>query len=403
MLRRNPDQPWHPSFWLSALGAGGLSVSFFMYLMWMIPHQGYPMPTWDHLSAVLTGSVMLPTGVRTIAVLATGMMLLLGVLHLVLLIWNIAEHRRARYTPAYMALLDTPAEVQLMAQPLTLAMTVNVCFATGALLVPGLWSIVEWLFPLALLAFSAIGIWALNLYGRYMSRMLVNGGYRSEEHNHLSPLIAVFTFAMLSVGFAAPAAMSHSQTVSALAGTLSILFLVLAILTGFLVLISGLQAMLQFGLQPQATPSIWMLVPIMTLLGIEWVRMQHGLSHHFSAQVEPGRLFMMLTAIFMLQLGIILLGYKVMQLNGYLKAHFRGDQRHPVSFGLICPGVALFVMGMFWWHLIWVASGIVAAFSPVYWLGITALAIVQFFTLAALLHLTRRLLLHKPVVIASME
>ncbi len=403
MLRRNPDQPWHPSFWLSALGAGGLSVSFFMYLMWMVPHQGYPMPTWDHLSAVLTGSVMLPTGVRTIAVLATGMMLLLGVLHLVLLIWNIAEHRRARYTPAYMALLDTPAEVQLMTQPLTLAMTVNVCFATGALLVPGLWSIVEWLFPLALLAFAAIGIWALNLYGRYMSRMLVNGGYRSEEHNHLSPLIAVFTFAMLSVGFAAPAAMSHSQTVSALAGTLSILFLVLVILTGFLVLISGLQAMLQFGLQPQATPSIWMLVPIMTLLGIEWVRMQHGLSHHFAAQVEPGRLFMMLTAIFMLQLGIILLGYKVMQLNGYLKAHFRGDLRHPVSFGLICPGVALFVMGMFWWHLIWVASGIVAAFSPVYWLGITALAIVQLLTLAALLHLTRRLLLHKPVVIASMQ
>ena len=40
---------YHPSYWLAALGAGGLSVSFFMYLMWMIPHHGYPMPTWEHL------------------------------------------------------------------------------------------------------------------------------------------------------------------------------------------------------------------------------------------------------------------------------------------------------------------------------------------------------------------
>ena len=44
MLRRDPQQPWHPSYWLAALGAGGLSISFFMYLMWMVPHKGFPMP-----------------------------------------------------------------------------------------------------------------------------------------------------------------------------------------------------------------------------------------------------------------------------------------------------------------------------------------------------------------------
>jgi hypothetical protein len=233
--------------------------------------------------------------------------------------------------------------------------------------------------------------------------MLVSGGYRHEEHNHLSPLMAVFTFSMLSVGFAAPAAMSHVAFVAALAATLSILFLVIAVVSGVLILISGLQAMLQYGLQKQATPSIWMLIPIMTLLGIEWVRMQHGLSHHFATPVEQGRLFVVLTAIFMLQLGIMLLGYRVMQLNGYLTDHLLGDQRDPVSFGLICPGVALFVMGMFWWHLVWVQGGIVTAFGAVYWLGIAGLAVVQFLTLGALLRLSHRLLRHKPVEIALME
>lgn len=403
MFRRDPDQAWHPSYWLAALGAGGLSISFFMYLMWLVPHQGFAMPTWQHLAAVMQGDLALPAGVRIIALLASALMLLLALLHFVLLWWNFREQRAARHTPAYSRLLESPAQVQLMTQPLTLAMTVNVCFALGALWVPGLWSAVEYLFPLALVAFALIGVWSLQLYGRYLSRMLVRGGYRSEEQNHLSPLIAVFTFAMLSVGFAAPAAISHTTLVAALAGTLSILFLVLAVVTGVLVLISGLQAMLQHGLQQQATPSIWMLVPIMTLLGIEWVRMQHGLSHLFAAPVAQGRLFVVLTAIFMLQIGVILLGYRVMQLNGYLRAHLQGTQRNPVSFGLICPGVALFVMGMFWWHLVWVQGGIVTPFGAVYWLGVAALAVVQFLTLAALLRLGSHLLRHEQVLIPTME
>ncbi len=403
MIRRDPEQPWHPSYWLAALGAGGLSVSFFMYLMWMVPHANFPMPTWQHLSAVLQGTVDLPTGVRPLAILAVVAMVLLALLHFVLVAWNLREQRAAQTTERYADWLNSPNEVQLMTQPLALAMTVNVCFALGAVLVPGLWSVVEYLFPLALLAFAALGYWSLRIYGRYLSRLLVSGGYSTDQQNHLSPLIAVFTFAMLSVGFSAPAAMSHVQIVAILASTLSILFLMVALVTGLLVLISGLQAMMQYGLQPQATPSIWMLVPIMTLLGIEWVRMQHGLSHHFAAPIVQSKVFIMLTSIYMLQLGIMLLGYRVMQLNGYLKAHFQGDQRNPISFGLICPGVAIFVMGMFWWHLVWVNSGVVEAFSPAYWIVVALLATVQILTVIALLRLSSRLLRHKPVVIASMQ
>ena len=403
MFRRDPQQPWHPSYWLAALGAGGLSISFFMYLMWMVPHKGFPMPTWDHLAGIFAGTLALPTGVRALAIVATIIMVLLALLHFILVIWNLREQNAARKTEHYADWLNSQNEVQLMTQPLALAMTVNVCFALGALLVPGLWSVVEYLFPLALLAFAALGVWSLRIYGRYLSRLLVKGGYRSDEHNHLSPLIAVFTFAMLSVGFAAPAAMSHTQVLSVLASTLSILFLMVALVTGLIVLISGLQAMMQHGLQPQATPSVWMLVPIMTLLGIEWVRMQHGLDMHFATPIVQSKIFVMLTGIFMLQLGIMLLGYRVMQLNGYLKSHFQGDQRNPISFGLICPGVAVFVMGMFWWHLVWVDSGIVIAFSAVYWLAIALLAVVQFYTLIALVRLSSRLLRYKPVIIASMQ
>ncbi|HKM26459.1 MAG TPA: hypothetical protein VJY57_03355, partial [Thiopseudomonas sp.] len=168
MLRRDPQQPWHPSYWLAALGAGGLSVSFFMYLMWMVPHAGFPMPTWQHLLAALQGTVELPAGVRPLAMLAVTAMLLLALLHFTLVIWNLREQSAAKKTERYADWLNSPNEVQLMTQPLTLAMTVNVCFALGAVLVPNLWSVVEYLFPLALLSFALLGVWALRIYGRYL-------------------------------------------------------------------------------------------------------------------------------------------------------------------------------------------------------------------------------------------
>lgn len=399
MFQRTSDIPYHPSYWLGALGAGGLSISFYMYLMWMVPHQDYPMPTWGHLLAAWQAD----TPLRALLLIAAPGVALLALLHFLLLAWNIREYRSAAAQQALSTLRGSPGEVQLMAIPLTLAMTVNVCFALGALFVPGLWSVIEYLFPLALLAFLLIAWSALRIYGRYLGRMLVHGGYRSEEHNHLSPLMAVFAFAMLSVGFAAPAAMSHVKLVSVLAATLSILFLVLSLVVALVVLVTGIAAMMSHGLQPQATPSLWMLIPILTLLGIEWLRLQHGLSHHFTGGASNGTVFVTLTAIFMLQLGVLLLGYRVMQLNGYLRSHLSGRERSPVSFGLICPGVALFVLGMFWWHLVWVGSGLIRLYGVAYWAGIAVLATVQLATLTALLRLTWNLLLRRTVYIAGVD
>lgn len=394
MFRRAEDAPYHPTYWLAALGAGGLVVSFFMYLMWMLPHAGTPMPTWEHLLGAWR-SPGSEAPLRALLLIAVPGVVLLALLHFLLLAWNIGEYRSQAAQSVLARLRGSPGEVQLMAIPLTLSMTVNVCFILGALFVPGLWGWVEYLFPLAMAAFVAIAWSALRIYGRYLGRMLAHGGYRSEEHNHLSPLIAVFAFAMLSVGFAAPAAMSHVKVVSILAATLSILFVVLAVVVGVVVLVNGIGAMMTHGLQPQATPSLWMLIPILTLLAIEWLRLQHGLSHHFSGGAGSGAVFVTLTAVVMLQLSVLLLGLRVMKLNGYLRGHLLGPERSPIAFGVICPGVALAVIGMFWWHLVWVESGLVRQFSATYWVGIAVLAAIQLTTIAALLRLTRNLLMHR--------
>jgi hypothetical protein len=64
-----------------------------------------------------------------------------------------------------------------MAVPPTLVMSVNVLFVVGAVSVPGLWSLVEYLFQAALVGFLAIGAFALRLYGRYPVRMITTVTY----------------------------------------------------------------------------------------------------------------------------------------------------------------------------------------------------------------------------------
>lgn len=390
MFNKNPSLTYHPSYWLAALGAGGMAVAFFMYLMWMVPHNNAPIPTYEHWQAQLSSGGFL----SVVVIGALAGVVVFSVLHFVLLAWNMAA------TKAHQADLEqlnnTPADLQKMAIPLTFAMTVNVLFILGALFVPGLWNIVEWLFPGAIAAFAIIAYFATRQFARYMAKMIQSGGYRSQEHNHLSGLISVFTFSMLSVGFAASSAMSHVAATAAVATTLSIAFLVFAIVLGIVVLIHGISAMMEHGLAEPASPSIWMLIPILTLLGITWVRLSHGLAHHYDVTSQTGQLFFPLTSIFALQVGVLLLGYKIMQANGYLTAYLHGDKESPVSFGLICPGVALFVMGMFWWHIGWVKTGVITQYSTVYWIGIIALFGVQVTTILSLGKLTRKLLRHAP-------
>ncbi len=80
-----------------------------------------------------------------------------------MLVWNIRGFAQYKKTNSYASLRQSNAEVQLMAIPLTFAMTINVGFALGAVFVPNLWSVVEYLFPAAILAFAVTGFYALKI------------------------------------------------------------------------------------------------------------------------------------------------------------------------------------------------------------------------------------------------
>lgn len=382
MLKEN----YSPMYFLSALGAGGLSVSFFMYLMFLVPHPKVPLATFDFVyAAILKGNWL-----SYVSIIAVMFILLFGFLHFKLLIWNIKQYQLFKHTEKFTKLKESNAEVSLMTLPLTFAMTINVLFVFGALFVPGLWSIVEYLFPLSLIAFSIVGYFAVKIFLEYFSRILRTGNIDCTENNNLSQLISIFAFAMIGVGFGAPGAMSHYLIINAIGMFASIFFISIAVLLIFIKLILGFKNMFEHGIGEEASPSLWIMIPILTIIGIAFIRIHFGLDHHFDQPLAKATLLMLTSTVLSLQIIFGLLGYRVMKDLGYFKEYIAGDKKSPVSFALICPGVAIVVFGIFFINFGLMTNGVVIKYSLPYFLLMLPLVFIQFKTIMVFFKLKKK-------------
>lgn len=390
MFKHNLAEKYNPLFFLASLGAGGLAISFFMYPMFMIKHPDTPMVTFNHLWPLLTGDNLFIS-----LLLAFNLLIILAfsLLHFYLLAWNMREYRAFRRTAAFAKLRDSNAEVSLMAIPLTLAMSINVAFVLGALFVPNLWSVVEFLFPFAILGYLAVGIYALRILGDYFTRLFTNGTFDFVQNNNLSQMIAIFALAMIGVGLAAPGAMSHQVGINALAMTLSIFFVTIAMLLGMLKLVLGFKSILEHGIAEAASPSLWITIPIFTLLGITFIRLSFGLHHGFASDLSIPGLFVLTATILSLEILFGLIGYNVMKKLGYFRDYIHGDKGNAGTFSLVCPGVAFFVFGVFFITFGLVQNGLIGHLSVMYFVLLAPFVLIQMLTVHTLVKLTSKILL----------
>lgn len=386
---RAKDAPWSPLYFLSSLGAGGLAVSFFMYLMWMTPHTGQPIPSFSTLVAAFQGGDLAMQSL--IAVAAAGIVFF-SYLHLRILAWNWGEYRAWRKTEAFPGFVSSNAESQLLAIPLTLAMTINVMFIVGAVFVPGLWEIAEYLFPFAMLAFAAIGVYALRIFADFIGRVLTAGGFTCAKNNSFGQMLSVFAFAMIGVGFSASAAMSHNTVVSAIAMMGTLFFLVAALIMAVIFLVMGFRAMMEHSAEKETTPTLWVVIPFTTVVGIAIYRMKMGLMHNFGVEWEAGSVFFFLATLFAIQLFFGFVGWTVMRRFGYFEHFVTGEARSPGSFALICPGVALFVFANFLINPGLVGLGVVTKFSVAWFALYLPLVVVQLKTIQVYFRLNAKML-----------
>ncbi|MEQ8481609.1 MAG: hypothetical protein RIC18_13205 [Hoeflea sp.] len=389
---------YSPVYFLSSLGAGGLAVSFFMYLMWMTPHKGQPIPSFATLSAAAQGG-----DVFTQAVIALGVVGIAAFtfLHVRTLVWNVREYFAWKKTPGYQAFLKSNNQSQLTAMPLAFAMSINVGFIVGAVFVPGLWEIAEYLFPAALLAFATTGYFALKFLGGFFTRVLTEGGFDCTRNNSFGQLLSAFALAMVGVGFSAAAAMSHVKLTSAIGFMGSTLFLSAAVILGAIFLVMGFRSMMEHSAERETTPTLWIIIPFITVVGIAVYRLNKALEHNFGVEFSAGSAFALLTVLFSIQLVFGLLGYMVMKRFGYFEHFVSGEGRSPGSYALICPGVALFVFANFVINAGLVQIGVIEMFSVAWFVLYVPLVYLQAKTIAVYFRLNGKMLGNHPATPAT--
>ena len=370
-------EKFSPMCFLASLGAGGLAVSFFMYLMFLVPHPNTPMATYDFIMPALVKADWL----SFVVAFSLVFIIAFAFLHFKLLIWNTKQFNLYKKTAAYEELINSNSQITLMTIPLTYAMTINVCFVLGAVFVPGLWGIVEFLFPFALLGFIVVGFFALKIFFEYFSRLLIKGDFDFSKNNNLSQMISIFALSMIAVGFAAPGAMSHNLIINSIGIFGALFFASLALLLMLIKLTMGFKNMFEKGLGLEAAPSIWIIIPILTLLGITFIRVSFGLEHNYATPMAKSSLFVFTSTILSLQIIFGILGYMVMKKMGYFEKYIHSNDKSSVSFALICPGVAFFVFGMFFVNFGLAFNGIIAKYSIAYFVIMIPFIYVQIKTI----------------------
>ena len=387
-MSQKPADTYSPLYFLASLGAGGLSVTFFMYLMFWVPHEGRPVPVFEDISAAFAGGGLPLQAAIIIAVIGILVMTFLNVKSL---LWNISALNRFKKTDAYQNLRASNAETTLLAAPLASAMTINALFIVGLVFVPGLWSIIEYLFPLALIAFGAVGIWALGLIGHFLGRVLSEGGiFDMTAHNSFAQLLPAFALAMVGVGFSAPAAMSLAPATVALSLATSTFFAVASLIYTVVALTTAFGSMLHHGTAREAGPTLMVIVPIVTVLSILFLRQDHGLHASFQGHTTTANTMLWLTQMISVQIVFLLLGVTVLRRQNYFGDFVFGSKTSPGSYALICPGVAFSVLMQFFVNKGLVAAGVIAKFGAAYW-AITAIALIsQALMVLLILHLNKQ-------------
>ncbi len=369
-----PADTYSPLYFLASLGAGGLTVTFFMFLMFWVPHTGRPVPIFEDILAVFqTGA----TPLKAAAAIAMIGIAVFAVLNIRYLLWNVSALAAFRKTEAYQNLRQSNGETTLLAAPLAAAMTVNALFIVGLVFVPGLWSIVEYLFPMALVAFLAIGVWAFSTIADFLGRVLTKGGvFDVTAHNSFAQLLPAFAVAMVGVGMAAPAAMSGNTVTVAVSLILSTFFGFTAIVYTVIAAVTAFNSMLQHGTAKEAGPTLMVIVPILTVLGILFLRQSHGMHVAFESHSTAGETMVFLARLLTIQVIFLLLGLLVLRRQGYFAEFVFGSKTSPGSYALVCPGVALAVMIHFFVNKGLVGAGVIDKFGIAYW-ALTALALIS--------------------------
>lgn len=377
---------------LGALGAGGMTASFFFLINYMTYHPGDVFISFDVLMENYLGKTdTLSLVVQAYIAAATAAALL----HFTLLKRWFSRFQLYKTTDDYQQLIHSNREVQLMAIPLTLSMTMNVFFILGALYIPGLFSsfevmgvsmqVIDPMFVVAGIYFSVMLIMALKYFGRYFMR-LIDGNLDFVTNANLSQMLAIFSFGMIGVGFGA-LGFSNIHAVSFIGSSIAYVVLGLTVMLAIIKFVLGFKSMFEHGIKPADTVTLLIPITIIAMLTVGSIRADLGLMNTLDSARDTEYHLIIITMALGLSLLVGGFAISVMRKKGFFSGLKKGEGSAG-SLALICPGFALEVILVQWLAIGLVHSNLVAYGSWMFyalWIPMIALQWVTIIYLFKLL------------------
>ena len=334
-------------WFIMALGLGGTSVAGFAFLNYVLPRPA-GMKGLIHAGHV---DALLPGLDPTMALLARALrahLATFALLHLVALaaIFTLYFAWRRRHPEKGDELAaDNTRNAVTVAPALALGMTFNIVLVGGYFFVPWVQENMQAIMPWGLGAWGILFLYTMVLTLRVQRAHLERGF--DVLSMHFGWLLLPFALAMLGVSGAGLAALAKSAEVAKPAFFLSLIPFGAATFLLSVKLMSIFRSQYRKGLPERVEflPSFLVVIPIVTLLSITLFRYGHFFEHHFGH--VPAAYFAFVTgAGWAFQLWYLALG--LMLLGSYLKQHlFQLRYFDESQWGLVCPLVALAVLGTF--------------------------------------------------------
>ncbi|PLX27638.1 hypothetical protein C0583_00150 [Candidatus Parcubacteria bacterium] len=353
-----------PLIWLSSLGAGGISVIFFAFLNYTIPH-GKGLINISQIHSAYSGLAL--AGFMFLEAL----MVVFILLHFALTLQLIPKLLAWIKTPYYKELLDNPlANAAILAPFISITMSMNVLIGPiRYLFVPLAENLQSMMLP-GFLVWSLIWIALMRMEIKLL-KISFEKGFDVDKVN-FGWLLHPFALGMLSVTGAGIAAMASNIV---LANTAFFMLLVSGSMGLFLLLVKSVAIFKSHfasdGLPAkQFLPSLLIIVPNITLYAITFFRVGHFLEHHHGAQLGS-YFFVVMTLAFAFETWYLMFGLAL--LKDYFTTHMKTEY-HVSQWGLVCPFVAYAVLGSFVYNLF-------LPYTLFFWfiLAVTAFTISLFF------------------------
>ncbi len=335
---------FNPLLFLSALGAGGIAVSGFIFIQYGGFFQGYGLATFAQIPQT------------PVVIFLEVVMVFLSIIHILLSVKFFMNYFKWRKTPAFKDVSSNPLiNSSLMAPILSLAMSFNVVIAVFRYFIPALSDNFQAIMAPAFAGYVLLWLWAV-ITAILLLKTAFNKSFDVDKI-HFGWLLQPFALAMVTVtgtGFAAlaknTATITYNNDIAATAAFLAVISGSMALFLFLVKIFSIFKKHLHRDsvLENTFVPTYLIVIPIITLFGISTFRLGYYLSNLYQEPIFFTIAKLILFGLFAFQVWYFAFGLAMLKdyWNGYLKNNF-----HISQWGLICPFVAFVALGLFFFQI----------------------------------------------------